>query len=194
MKILTLGASAARLHASLSGHDVTHTDDKIDLDFFGKYHPDFLVSFGYRHIVRQPVLEAFEGRIVNLHISLLPWNKGADPNFWSWFDATPKGVTMHLIDSGLDTGAILTQREVEMSELETLSSSYEILQSAIVELFRQNVDSLLSGELTPHAQMPNSGSFHRSIDKAPIFSRLPDAWNTRCQTIVELGQSDRERA
>jgi methionyl-tRNA formyltransferase len=177
----------------MGGHHVMHTDERIDIDFFEDYHPDLLVSFGYRHIVRQPVLDAFEGRVVNLHISLLPWNRGADPNFWSWFDSTPKGVTMHLMDSGLDTGAILVQRELDMSASETLSSSYEILQSAIEDLFGENLDALLSGELTPQAQTPDSGSFHRSIDKEPIFARLPESWNTRCQVIAELGRIDRQR-
>ncbi len=50
--------------------------------------------------------------IINLHISFLPWNRGAHPNFWSFYDDTPKGVTIHLIDEGIDTGAIIYQKEI----------------------------------------------------------------------------------
>lgn len=46
---------------------------------------------------------------MNLHISYLPWNKGADPNFWSCIDGTPAGVTLHHIDAGVDTGDIIAQ-------------------------------------------------------------------------------------
>jgi methionyl-tRNA formyltransferase len=70
---------------------------------------DFVVSFGYRHIISARYINALHGRLINIHISLLPWNRGADPNFWSWFDRTPKGVTIHAIDAGVDTGDVLAQ-------------------------------------------------------------------------------------
>src|SRR5690606_983365 len=76
---------------------------------------DLLVSFGYRHILKDLSVPA-----VNIHISMLPWNRGADPNFWSWLDHTPKGVTVHLMDQGIDTGPIIAQREVAFGFGQTL--------------------------------------------------------------------------
>src|SRR5687768_13309593 len=74
---------------------------------------DFVVSFGYRYIIPARYIDHYRGRMVNIHISLLPWNRGSDPNFWSWFDRTPKGVSIHAIDPGIDTGDVLAQREVD---------------------------------------------------------------------------------
>jgi len=68
---------------------------------------DFIVSFGYRHILKEPILRSVARPIINIHISYLPWNRGADANFWSWFKHTPKGVSIHEIDAGIDTGPVL---------------------------------------------------------------------------------------
>src|SRR4029078_12187716 len=74
--------------------------------------PDWVVSHGDRHIVRADAVEARPGRFVNLRIALLPYNRGADPNLWSWVDGTPKGVTIHLMEPGVDTGPVLAQSAV----------------------------------------------------------------------------------
>jgi methionyl-tRNA formyltransferase len=57
---------------------------------------DFIVSYGYRYMLRRPIIGTVPA--INLHISYLPWNRGADSNLWSWIDGTPKGVTIHDID------------------------------------------------------------------------------------------------
>jgi methionyl-tRNA formyltransferase len=101
----------------------------IDRDY------DRLVSWGYRHILSPDVVSAYKGRAVNLHISYLPWNRGADPNFWSWYDHTPKGVTVHYIDEGIDTGEIITQYRVWFTGDPTLATSYNELQQAMFRTF-----------------------------------------------------------
>jgi methionyl-tRNA formyltransferase len=72
--------------------------------------PDFIISYNYSHILPKNIVNAFSERIFNLHISLLPWNRGYSPNFWSFMENTPKGVSIHQIDESLDTGEILVQQ------------------------------------------------------------------------------------
>ena len=60
------------------------------------------------------MLDRLPGAAINLHISLLPWNRGSDPNLWSFLDDTPKGVSIHHIDAGVDTGDVIAQREVPL--------------------------------------------------------------------------------
>ena len=87
---------------------------------------DALVSYRYRHILKGDVLGAFPDRAWNLHISLLPWNRGADPNLWSFLERTPKGVTIHHMDEGLDTGDLVAQRELHFDlDAHTLDSAYD---------------------------------------------------------------------
>ncbi|HUX61123.1 MAG TPA: formyltransferase family protein, partial [Ignavibacteriaceae bacterium] len=78
------------------GDEVTQTMEPMTDEILQD--KDFIVSYGYRNIIGKPVLDKFQGRAINLHISYLPWNRGADPNLWSFFDNTPKGVTIHFLD------------------------------------------------------------------------------------------------
>ncbi len=141
--------------------------------------PDLIVSHSYRHILKRDVLAAAPDRFINLHISLLPYNRGADPNLWSFLDETPKGVSIHLIDEGIDTGALLLQREVSFDEdSETLGSSYATLQQTIGELFMENWSSLRDGRIAPRAQS-GAGTFHRASEFAALKDSLlgNEGWN-----------------
>jgi methionyl-tRNA formyltransferase len=134
--------------------------------------PDLIVSHSYRHILRRDVLAAAPDRFINLHISLLPYNRGADPNLWSFLDATPKGVSIHLIDEGIDTGALLLQREVSFDEdSETLGSSYAKLQQTINGLFVENWPALRDRRIAPRMQS-GAGTFHRASEFATLKNAL----------------------
>lgn len=147
---------------------------QLDLE---ELRPDWAVSYGYRHIIRQPELDRFHDRIINLHISLLPWNRGADPNLWSWIDDTPKGVTIHHVDAGIDTGDIIAQREVTFSGDETLAESYDLLHRAMRRLFREEWPTISSGRAGRHVQAPG-GSCHRVADRVRVAHLLVAGWDT----------------
>ncbi len=94
-----------------------------------------------------------QGQIFNLHISLLPYNREASPNFFSSIENTPKGVTIHQIDEGLDTGPILAQKELFFDESkETFASSYEKLILEIQMLFKENWSSISDKNYQLYAQ------------------------------------------
>lgn len=158
---------------------VTVHQDKLTMSDIGTFAPDLIVSYSYRHILKREVLDTMPGRFVNLHISLLPFNRGADPNAWSCLDGTPKGVTIHEIDEGVDTGPILVQQAVAIDEWkETLASSYGLLHEAIQALFIAHWDELRAGRVRGRAQAA-TGTFHRSDDFARIKDRLlgEEGWN-----------------
>ena len=177
MKVLFLGNKENNLVAFLKsyGEEVISTEDKIDPVFLKEQQVDFVVSYGYRHIIRQPVLDVLPGKIINLHISLLPWNRGADPNFWSVIDDTPKGVSIHLVDAGLDTGPILLQKQIHFSEQESLRSSYALLQENLEQLFRDNWSALRKSELKPFHQ-EGMGTSHKSAEKEMYIAAIKDKW------------------
>lgn len=131
--------------------------------WLSNYKFDFIISYGYHHIIKEPWLSKYAGRMINLHISLLPWNRGADPNYWSWRDHTPKGVTIHQIDAGIDTGPILAQAVCPMTAGHTLRSSYEALHAQMVALFAATWPGIRAGTITPTPQS-GGGSFHRKSD------------------------------
>lgn len=158
-------------------HLVTTTMDRLDQwPELGAY--EWLVSYGYRYLVSPEVLRVFEGRALNLHISLLPWNRGVDPNLWSWVDGTPKGVTIHQLDAGVDTGPVLAQERVELDDSHTLRSSYAELQRRIVALFGELWPRLVSGERVARHPQTQVGSYHRTVDRARVQHLLTQGWDT----------------
>lgn len=166
------------------GCTVISTEDPLDVDYVREQRFDWLVSFGYRHIVRPPVIALFtEARRVNLHISLLPYNRGADPNLWSILDYTPSGVTIHVLDEGLDTGKIVAQRALNFDdEVETLASSYAKLQAAMVALFKETWPAMAALVMTE--QDSGRATLHRVADKKAFFDYVtPQGWDTARATV-----------
>ena len=165
-----------------AGDTIVATTDPIDGAYIRDNGIDFIVSYGYRHILSLDTLAAAPKGNCNLHISMLPWNRGADPNFWSWVDGTPKGVTIHRMLKGLDTGPILSQKEVKFSGDDTLATSYAKLSREIETLFIRDWPAIRSGSLSPQPQ-PEGGSYHRASDKTEIWKTLPLGFDTPCREL-----------
>lgn len=175
MKVLLLGEKCSLINDFLlsSGHDTYIYTDKLSKDDTEGY--DFIISFGYRHIIRQEIIDLFPDKIINMHISLLPYNKGADPNLWSYLENSPKGVTIHKIDKGLDTGDIILQKKVQGDiENDTLKTSYDRLIQEIVKLFADNAEDILNNKITAHKQQ-GTGSIHYLKDKEKYIYLLESA-------------------
>jgi phosphoribosylglycinamide formyltransferase 1 len=82
---------------------------------------DLVVLAGYMHLLTPPFLDRFPNRIVNVHPSLLPDFPGAhavDDALAAGVDTT--GVTVHFVDEGLDTGAVIRQEPVSVEPRVTL--------------------------------------------------------------------------
>lgn len=158
---------------------VLHSSERISGAFIERAKVGLLVSYGYRHILRRDVLEQLPGRAINLHISLLPWNRGADPNLWSFAENTPKGVTIHFIDEGIDTGDIIAQREVSFADSagETLASTYRTLQREIQRLFAEHWADIKTGRCVV-ARQQGRGSYHAASEKERLAHLLTEGWNT----------------
>lgn len=184
MNILYLGPHNTRLYNHLSSiHTVIHSVDPISIQSIEKDNPDFILSYGYRHIISPFVNKKYKGKCVNLHISFLPWNRGADSNLWSIYDETPKGVTIHEIADGLDKGDILIQEEVKLENEDTLKSSYEKLQNKIQDLFIENCDSILNGLIKPKPQ-EGKGSYHWVKDREKIEHVITNGFDTTISQIL----------
>lgn len=185
MRVLFLGpeGSPTLAHLIEIGEDVDFTADPIDPGVVQRARPQFLVSHGYRHIIKPDVLALVPDRAINLHIAYLPWNRGADPNLWSWLDDTPKGVTIHYIDESVDTGDIIAQREVAFEHGETLASSYSRLQAEMLRLFVEQWPRIRRGECERRPQR-GAGSAHRVRDRDRVEHLLVAGWETAVEALA----------
>jgi len=137
---------------------------------------DLIVSFGYRKIIKSNQIKFSKRPIINLHISYLPYNKGSHPNFWSFVEKTPKGVTIHEIDKKVDNGPIIARRKIVFKKQNNLTfkNTQEFLIKEIEKLFIQNYVKILSGNYSIK-KVSSKGTFHKS-------SQLPKnikTWNIK---------------
>ena len=144
----------------------------------GPIDADIAVSHGYRYILPVDVVETVP--VVNLHISYLPWNRGAHPNYWAIREGTPSGVTIHYMDAGIDTGPIIAQRQVPIRDDDTLRTSYDRLQREVFDLFRHFWPKIRNGDAPSHPQ-PEGGSAHTTYE-------LPGGvdWDMPVKHVVEV--------
>jgi folate-dependent phosphoribosylglycinamide formyltransferase PurN len=83
-------------------------NDPAEIDAMRRAAPDAVLVFGTA-LLKQPLIDAFPGRIINIHLGLSPYYRGAGTNFWPLVNDEPEycGATIHLLDAGVDTGPIL---------------------------------------------------------------------------------------
>lgn len=193
MKILFLGPSDLRLIKWIKKqeNEVVVKNDKFDINFLKKNHFDFIISYGYRYLIEKNIINFSKKRIINLHLSFLPWNRGADPNIWSFVDNTPKGVSIHLVNEGLDKGDILVQKEIFFDlENETLKSSYEKLHRLLEEIFKENWSKIKDEKIKPEKQK-GKGSYHNIKDKLSYNKLLSVlGWETKVKSLKNITHED----
>jgi len=136
--------------------------------------PDYLVSCGYRHIVPEEILDIPDEGCLNLHPAYLPYNRGANPNVWSIVEDTPAGVTLHYMDSGIDTGDIIARRKVDTDFSDTGKDLYERLEDAQVDLFKTVWPDIVSSEISTSEQDTDAGTYHRTSEFDELCRLDPD--------------------
>lgn len=114
--------------------------------------PDVVVVNGTR-IIANKVLESIDAPFINTHVGITPTYRGVHGGYWALVsgDRENCGVTVHLVDAGIDTGGILYQSRIEPSENDDFFT-YPVLQYAIgTPLLVRAVNDALAGRLRPHA-------------------------------------------
>ena len=107
---------------------------------------DFVVLAGFMRVIKEPLLKAFPGRILNIHPSLLPDFRGLE----AWRQAVDTGVaesgcTVHMVDAGVDTGRVLGQSRVPLLPGDTAESLHARIQKAEHELYPRMVMEFAEG-------------------------------------------------
>lgn len=144
--------------------------DKLDLEFLERISAPssaLLILAGTR-IIKRDVLDYFNGNVINVHSSMLPYSRGVMPAYWTLLERTGMGVTLFKLDEGIDTGEILQQ--ISLGEY---SGSYyrflKLTKSIGVELLIYwMIDNVLSKSNHPELESSyNSYPAHIGAVKHP---------------------------
>lgn len=107
---------------------------------------DFIVLAGYMRILSDDFVLRYWGRIVNIHPSMLPAFPGAHGIRDAFEAKVPStGVTVHFVDTGVDTGAVIQQRAVPVMPEDTLESLETRVHETEYQLYPEALRRLLSG-------------------------------------------------
>ncbi|HTX22609.1 MAG TPA: phosphoribosylglycinamide formyltransferase [Candidatus Aquilonibacter sp.] len=114
---------------------------------------NLVVLAGFMRVLKGDFLRAFEGRIVNIHPSLLP----SFPGLESWKQALDYGVkvtgcTVHFVDAGVDAGPIIGQQTVPVLDADTPETLHRRIHAAEHELYPKCVAAIARGEISVQGQ------------------------------------------
>ena len=109
---------------------------------------DLVVLAGLMRILKGEFLRVFEGRVVNIHPSLLP----SFPGLEAWKQALEYGVkvtgcTVHFVDQGVDTGTIIAQQTVPVLDDDTPATLHERIQKAERALYPRTLAAFATGQI-----------------------------------------------
>ena len=136
------------------------------LKFLAEISPDALVVAAYGQILRLPLLNLAPLGCINLHASLLPAYRGADPIRWALLKGEKEtGVTVMRMDEGVDTGPIFAMKKVEIHFSDDCKILTERLSSVGGPLLEDTLSRLENGTIKPKLQR-NEG-----VSMAPRISR-----------------------
>jgi phosphoribosylglycinamide formyltransferase-1 len=118
---------------SMDCHESREERDLVMATWLEEHGVELVVLAGYMHLLTEPFLRRFPERIVNVHPSLLPAFPGAhaiDDALEAGIDTT--GVTVHLVDAGLDTGPVLVQEEIAVEPRDTLEERIHAVEHRLL--------------------------------------------------------------
>lgn len=147
------GARIRRIPAQFipPGKFRTKLDEDAERAFVGALQTarvDLVVLAGFMRVLKGDFLRAFEGRIVNIHPSLLP----SFPGLEAWKQALDHGVkvtgcTVHFVDAGVDAGPIIGQQTVPVLDDDTPETLHQRLHAAEHQLYPNCVAAIARGEI-----------------------------------------------
>jgi methionyl-tRNA formyltransferase len=126
--------------------------DEGFLRSFGERPLDLALSVHFSEILSDQFIATPRFGVANLHSGYLPFNRGHWPEVWSIVRGTPAGVTLHFIDSGVDTGPIIDQVREPVRPEDTCASLARRLEVLGLDLVLRNWPALVAGRALSASQ------------------------------------------
>ena len=128
--------------------EVSSVNAPETIDLLQKVQPDVVIVNGTR-IISEEVLDAVDARFINTHTGITPKYRGVHGGYWALTqdDAQNCGVTVHLVDKGIDTGGILYQATIRVTKEDSFNTYPYLQVLEAVPLMIQAIEDVAKGTL-----------------------------------------------
>jgi len=124
--------------------------DKKVAEILDKYNIELIVLVGYMRLFSPWFCEKYNGKIINIHPSLLPSFPGMDKSVHEEVlehGCKVSGCTIHFVDSGMDTGPIIAQGVINIENNETINSLKEKVQNLEKKMYPEVIQKFAKGKI-----------------------------------------------
>jgi folate-dependent phosphoribosylglycinamide formyltransferase PurN len=173
-----LGAASVGVPHGAPLHRVPSVNDEATISLLASLGPTLVVVHGTR-IISSGVLQSLGCPAVNVHAGITPRYRGVHGGYWALAERHPEwvGTTVHLVDPGIDTGAILAQATFDVTDQDTIATYPDLhLVHGLAPLGTQ-VDKVMTGqELEPTTEgiAPGSGLYYHPTLWGYLWRRWRD--------------------
>jgi len=139
--------------------EVSRMSDPETITLFSQYQPDIMCVACFSLYIPRVILDIPRFGCLNVHPSLLPANRGPDPLFWTFHEGSQEtGVTIHVMDEGMDTGPIVAQEKITVPDAISYAHFEEQCAQLGGKLLARSVWQLYYGNalLTPQDESRSS--------------------------------------
>ena len=143
--------------------------------------PDLCVICHFERLIKEPILSIPRYGFINVHPSLLPYYRGMAPQHWPIINGEEvTGITCHYVDEGTDTGDIIIQRIIPLTDDMYVSDLQRIWQKEYVTLVVEAIEKIKNGAPTlPQRQL--EGSYYGKLKEEQCiinpYGSVKDAYN-----------------
>jgi methionyl-tRNA formyltransferase len=187
--------------------------DKELINILKNLEPDFLVTFAFGQILSQEIIDIPKYYVINIHASLLPKYRGANPIQAPIINGDKiTGITSMITELGVDSGPIVMQKEIEITENMTGPELAEIIATISPEFLYESIKGLKDGIIKPIPQNNQESTNAPKITKEKglidwslpgekihnlvrAYKSWPSAYtffNSTCIKIIETRLDDEE--
>ncbi|KXA08961.1 methionyl-tRNA formyltransferase [Finegoldia magna] len=162
--------TAVKKRAMELGIDVItpkNINDEEVFDLLDKLNPDFIVVVAYGQLIKKRILDRFKNKILNVHASILPKYRGASPINYSLLNGDKEsGVSIMLVEQGLDTGDVLAVDKIELDNEIMLEELHDKLMIMGADLINKVIDDYQKYFDSRKEQNENEASIVGKIHKS----------------------------
>ncbi len=157
--------------------------DESFLEVFRKLNPDMVVLVAFGQILPKAIINYPPLKCLNIHPSLLPKYRGAAPLNWQIINGETKtGVSIMIMDEGMDSGNILLQQETPLGDAETFGELHDRLAQLGATMLIKSIEQMANGTAQIKKQDASAVTF------APLLKKETGKikWNNKSSDIVNL--------